>query len=367
MRRRGVLLGCAGVFTAGGWAESAAGASEMPLRDRAAARGILFGAAVARHQLAGDAAFRALVARECALIVPENEMKWHQLSGGKQHYDFTDADWLADFARSSRQSLRGHTLLWHEGLPPWAEKLAPREFDEEVGQHIRVVVGRYRGLVRTWDVVNEPVYTADGRADGLRREPFLSRLGPEYLAHALHAAREADGSARLCISEFDLEYDAPYFEKRRTAMLRIVERLKAEGAPLDAVGLQSHLVARAFPFSEHRLRAFLAELASLDVRIELTELDVADAGLPADAAERDRLIADEYERYLAVALEEPATDLIATWGLSDRYTWLNSDSAPAEKRRTDRLSSRPLPLDADLREKPAWRAIARALDGAPRR
>jgi hypothetical protein len=46
-------------------------------------------------------------------------------------------------------------------------------------------------------------------------------------------------------------------------MLRIVERLKAKGAPLDAVGLQSHLAAGIFPFSEHPLRAFLAELASL--------------------------------------------------------------------------------------------------------
>jgi endo-1,4-beta-xylanase len=185
--------------------------------------------------------------------------------------------------------------------------------------------------VRTWDVINEPVRPADGRADGLRRKPLLSRLGPEYLEHAPHTAREADGSTRLCVSEFDLEYDTPYFEKRRTAMLRIVERLKAKGAPLDAVGLQSHLAAGIFPFSEHPLRAFLAELASLSVRIELTELDVADAGLPADATERDRLIADEYERYLAVALDEPATDVVATWGLSDRYTWLNTDSAPSRK------------------------------------
>jgi endo-1,4-beta-xylanase len=197
VRRRGVLLGCAGAFVAG--------ESKVPLRDRATARGILFGAAVGRHQLAGDAAFRALVSRECALIVPESEMKWRQLSAGKQRYDFADAGWLADLARSGGQRLRGHTLLWHRGLAPWAEKLAPREFEEAVGRHIRIVVGRYRGLVRTWDVINEPVRPADGRADGLRRKPLLSRLGPEYLEHALHTAREADGSTRLCVSEFDLE------------------------------------------------------------------------------------------------------------------------------------------------------------------
>jgi endo-1,4-beta-xylanase len=339
----------------------------VPLRDRAAARGILFGAATGRRQLAEDLAFGSLVTRECALIVPENEMKWHQLCDGSWRYDFADADWLADFARGGDQGLRGQTLLWHGGLPPWTEALAPKVFAEEVGRHIRIVVGRYRGLVHTWDVVNEPVRPADGRADGLRREPFLSRLGPEYLADALHAAREADGSVRLCINEFDLEYEGPYFEERRTAMLRLVERLKAEGAPLDAVGVQSHLSAGAFSFSERRFRLFLTELASLNVRIELTELDVADAKLPADATERDRLVADEYERYLTVALDEPATDVVVTWGLSDRYTWLNTDSPPTEKRRNDGSPSRPLLFDGNLRAKVAWRAVARAFDGAPSR
>jgi endo-1,4-beta-xylanase len=378
MKRRRLLPLCAGTLL---------GAAADPVRDqqgarpvqnrqsgtsglgsRAAARGVAFGAALGSAQAAQHAPYREVVARECTLITPENEMKWHHLSARPGSYDFSGADWLADFARTNRKRLRGHTLLWHEGLPPWAEALDGwRIFEEAILRHIRTVGGRYRGQIGSWDVVNEPIRVEDGRGDGLRRQPFLDRIGPEYLALALHAARETDPSARLCINELNLEYDGPYFEDRRAALLRLVGELKAAGVPLDAVGIQSHLTVGAHPFSERRFRAFLAELASLQVEIQITELDVSDAHLPAALVERDRRVAEEYERYLTVALDERATNTVVTWGISDRYSWLNTPFAPPDKKRKDGQLSRPLPFDEGLHKKVAWEAIARAFDGAPAR
>jgi endo-1,4-beta-xylanase len=110
------------------------------------------------------------------------------------------------------------------------------------------------------------------------------------------------------------------------------------------------------------LKAFLRDIASLGLKIMITELDVIDQKLPLDINVRDRIVARVYEDYLSVALDEPAMIALVTWGLSDRYTWLSWF-----RPRYDGSQVRPLPLDANLRPKLAWTAIARALDKAPMR
>jgi endo-1,4-beta-xylanase len=100
----------------------------------------------------------------------------------------------------------------------------------------------------------------------------------------------------------------------------------------------------------------------MGLEIEITELDVADEYAPASIAERDQMIADEYARFLDVTLDEPAVKLVITWGLSDRHSWIVRHETNNMKWRSDGLASRPLPFDADLARKPAWRALARAFD-----
>jgi endo-1,4-beta-xylanase len=335
---------------------------DQPLCEIAKDHGILFGTAVGRHSLR-DPRYSAIVSRECSVIVAENEMKWPSLSARRGEYEFGDADALFHYGRVNGKEMRGHTLLWQ--LPAWAATVGSTDLSEQAELHIRTVAARYH--VRSWDVVNEPIEASSGRSDGLRLEPFLSRLGPDYVACALHTAHEVAGSARLCINDFDFEYVGRYFNDRRYALLRLIERLKAQAVPLDGVGLQSHLTAGKYRFSERILRGFLAEIASFGLKIEVTELDVADFALPSSLSVRDRSVADEYERYLTVVLDEPAVDVVVTWGLSDRYTWLNTSGAPAEKQRDDGFPSRPLPFDDGLQRKAAWYAIARALKGAPSR
>ena len=101
----------------------------------------------------------------------------------------------------------------------------------------------------------------------------------------------------------------------------------------------------------------MRNVASLGLKIMITEMDVTDQKLPKDIDTRDRIVAGIYEDYLAVVLDEPAVNAVLTWGLSDRYTWLSS-----YKSRKDRALVRPLPLDAQLKRKLAWNAIARAVD-----
>ena len=228
---------------------------------------------------------------------------------------------------------------------------------------IRTLVGRYRGIVHSWDVVNEPLAPNDGNSDWLREA-----LGPGYVDLAYHVARDTDPRARLVVNEHDIELDAPEHESRRAALLDLLQRMQRSGTPVDAVGIQAHLTAVGGPpFSPAVLRRFLADIAGLGLTIQITELDVTDAHAPADIAVRDQLIADTYRRFLDAALDEPAVKMVVTWGLSDRHSWIVRRETNEAKWRKDGLPSRPLPFDADLRPTPAFTAIVDAFAHAPAR
>jgi endo-1,4-beta-xylanase len=119
-------------------------------------------------------------------------------------------------------------------------------------------------------------------------------------------------------------------------------------------------------YSPSIYRNFLREIAARGVRILITELDVLDVSAPADIAERDRMVADVYKRILEVALDETAVAAVVTWGITDKYTWLNSGNYP-KFARPDGLPSRPLPFDVHFEPKPAYWAIAKSLEAAPER
>ncbi|NES25899.1 MAG: endo-1,4-beta-xylanase, partial [Symploca sp. SIO3E6] len=235
--------------------------------------------------------------------------------------------------------------------------------------HIKKVARYYAGKMHSWDVVNEAVYPTHGRAEGLRNSPWLEFLGPDYIELAFHTAREADPKALLVYNENHLWYEGqlrsntPSGEAKRAAVLKLLERLKSKGTPIDVLGIQGHLRGHQLEqLNPKKLRAFLADVADLDLKIMITELDVRDHKLPKDIDVRDRLVAKAYEDFLSVVLDEPAVMAVFTWGLSDRDTWLSKFA-----RRKDGLPVRPLPLDAQLNRKLAWNAIARAFDNAPMR
>jgi len=105
----------------------------------------------------------------------------------------------------------------------------------------------------------------------------------------------------------------------------------------------------------------------MGLEIQITELDCTDELAPADISERDRIVADEYRRFLDVVLDEPAVKIVMTWGLSDRYSWIVRHENNPEQRRRDGMEERPLPFDRDLERKPAWYALAEAFTRAPTR
>jgi len=345
-------------------------AETLALRKLATDKGLLYGTTISAQQVTGDPRFVDLVLQQAGLVVAENDMKWQVMNrGGRGNDDYGPADTVAAFAHENDLALRGHNLLWYHRTPNWFFDLDGRqEFESAIVERIRRLAGRYRGMVHSWDVVNEPVEPKDGRPDGLRTGVFLEMFGPDYLDLAYRTARETDPAARLVVNEYDVELDTPEQEARRMALLRVLERMQRSGTPVDAVGVQAHLsCVGGPPFSAVRLRRFLAELAGLGLTIQITELDVTDENAPSDEVVRDRLVADTYSRFLDAALDEPAVKVVVTWGLSDRHSWIVRKETHESKWRADGLPSRPLPFDADLKPKPAFEAIAQAFVHAPQR
>lgn len=337
------------------------------LKKRAAAKGLIYGAAIRHDHLSRDAELAASVAKECGLLVPEWALKWYTpnqpLRPSPEQFDFTAADGMVKFAKTHHLLLRGHTLVWHDSLPPWFKKTVNRQNAEAfLVKHIKTVMGRYIGQMHSWDVVNEVINPKDGRSDGLRKTEWLELLGTNYIDLAFRVAAETDPKALLVYNDYGLDYDTPASEAKQNAVLKLLERLKSQGTPIHAFGTQAHLEGNESRFNPKKLRKFLHNVASLGLKILITELDVSDKKLPLDIKVRDRIIASAYEDYLSAALDEPAVIAVLTWGLSDRYTWLSEF-----QKRPDRKPVRPLPLDENLQPKLAYNAIARAFDNAPKR
>jgi endo-1,4-beta-xylanase len=322
------------------------------LRDLARARGLLFGTALSTADLESQA-FRHALLRECSLISAEYEMKWDAIARA----GYGPADALVGFAAGNGLALHGHTLWWHESVPAALAGAPAARFRAAALDHLAATARRYAGRVASWDVVNEPL--DHGGSDGLRASPFLDAFGPDYVGTAFRAAAEADPGAVLVLNEMGLEYASADAERKRRAMLALLERELAAGAPIHALGLQSHIDAGHQPRDNPGLAAFLREVAGLGLQVLITEMDVADWRCPR--AGRDAMVADAYRWHVGLVLESCPTLAVTTWGLTDARTWLSGF-----RPRPDGTPVRPLPLDRRLRRKPAWHAIAEAL-AAPAR
>jgi endo-1,4-beta-xylanase len=197
--------------------------------------------------------------------------------------------------------------------------------------------------------------------------PWYKTIGREYLAESFRLTRSLDPDAVLVLNEFGFETTNQFGDKpgpRRRAALKVIDELQKQNVPLDAFGIQAHLLADHFErrFNRKAYRRFLAELADRGLDILITEMDVLDDGLPKNRKIRARAVGEVYKRYLDVTLREPAVKSVMTFGLSDRYTWLQEDYP-----REDGAQRLALPYDTKLRRMPAFNALHRELRTARNR
>jgi endo-1,4-beta-xylanase len=335
---------------------------KQSLKQRAKNKGVLYGAYPGANgrQFSQDRQLQSNFVRECALMTIG--YYWIGTRPSVDTFNFTGVDYFVKFAATHKLLLHGHPLVWHKSLPDWLPATLNRQNARQiVTNHIQTIVRRYAGKIGSWDVVNEAILPSDQRADGLRKTHWLQFLGEDYVDFAFRIAAKADPKAQLVYNEYGLEADTPEDETKRQAVLNLLERLKFKGTPIHALGIQSHL-STAPNFNPAKFREFLRQVASLGLKIRLSELDVREENVPMDLNSRDRLVAGAYEDFLSTALAEKSVIAVTSWGLSDRYTWIVENAG-----RTDRTEMRPLPFDRQHQPKLVWNGIARAFDRAPNR
>ena len=351
-RRQALGLGAA-------FAAFPAQAAQPPLRDLAAAKGILFGSAAATYEFR-DADFATLLPREAAILVPEYEMKRDVIEPNPGAYDFSGCDQLAGFANDHGLKLRGHPLVWYWANPAWLEDAVRTRRDPRLlTDYVAKLVGHYRGRMHSHDVVNEALVPPDEGAGGWRPSLWLEAFGPTYLDLAFHAAHAADPQALLVYNDFGCEQGAPANDRFRRRTLDLLDGLLKRGVPVQGLGLQAHLSAFGVKVNQGKLRAFLGEVEARKLAVLVTELDVDDEGGPRNTDLRDQAAADEARRFLDVVLDCQSTRTVLTWGLTDRYL----DPPPWRLRLTG-WQDRRLPYDRALSPKPLRAALAQAFQAA---
>jgi endo-1,4-beta-xylanase len=378
----GAVSGLAPLVAADAAAAQAPLGVKMPALWRAAAcRGILYGSSIATWQIEdddtgaiSDAGYAKLHPHHAAILFTEDDLLWWRLKP-KPHsdLDFTHPDRIYAFAEKHHQLVYGGPgLVWDDGFGDgWSDKDL-WDISEKRARHIlydtlRRVMRRYSGRTAVWAVVNEAIVNGtDAGHHGLRTDvPWFKTIGPEYVAHAFREAREADPHGMLLLNDFGYETVDQYGDQpidKMRATLKVIDKLQKDDVPLDAFGIQAHLLADHFRerFQPRQYQHFIRELGHRGLTVLITEMDVLDDGLPKAAAPRDKMIADIYRRYLDVALESHHVKALISFGLTDRYTWLDEDMP-----RDDGTHRRPLAFSRQLRTKPAYHAIYRQLREAP--
>jgi endo-1,4-beta-xylanase len=293
------------------------------------------GSAVAAQNL-NQADFRSVLTREFDNVTPENEMKWAVVEPNRGQFNWSGADAIVNYAQQNGKTVRGHTLVWHSQYPNWLNNLGGGELRNVTIQHINTEMGRYRGKIRAWDVVNE-IFEENGSR---RQSIFQQKMGDGFVAEAFRAARAADPSAKLYINDYNTEG----MNAKSNAMYNLVRTLKQQGVPIDGVGIQTHLATKyGYPSG---FRQNLERLAALGVDIAITEADVR-IPLPADQNKLNQqatMFKQIWDDCHAVSRCVEFT----TWGFTDRYSWVPG-TFPGE--------GAACLFDSNLRPKPAYTRI----------
>jgi len=339
---RVVAAAVCGLLVAVGMVAVAAPAQASgPLNDHAAAHGKFIGNAVDNYELA-DSAYPPVIASEFGQLTPANAMKWDATEPNRGQFNYARGDEIVNLARQNGQTVRGHTLVWHNQTPSWVQNLSAAELRTALVNHITNVVGHYEGQLYAWDVVNEAL-----NEDGTLRNSFwLQKLGEGYIADAFRAARAADPDVKLYINDYNTDGTGA----KSDGMYRLVQSLQAAGVPIDGVGFQSHLAVQyGFPTN---MRQNLQRFADLGLDVAITELDVR-MQLPTSSAKLTTQA--NYFRDVTLACLAVARCVgVTMWGYTDKYSWV-PDTFPGE--------GAALVADANFQRKPAYTAMHDALAG----
>lgn len=327
-------------------------------------KGMVIGVAINQRQFDGvDAAAVDLITKQFNQISPENALKFQSTQPAADRYTFDAADRYVQFGLDRHMQVVGHNLVWHSQTGAWVFQGADGKPADRVTllarmrDHIHSVVGRYKGRIHGWDVVNEAI-DEDG---SLRKSPWEIGIGDDYVAKAFEFAHEADPDAELYYNDFNLEKPA-----KRAGVIRLVKDLQTHTLRIDGIGNQAHWRLDTPTVAE--IDEALVDLHATGLKVMYSELDIN--LLPNTPRDADPSVANPYVNGLPDQMQQQlaqryaelfgvfikhreAITRVTFWGLSDADSWLNRGRI-----------NYPLLWDRQRRPKPAFDAVVDVLRNA---
>lgn len=323
------------------------------------------GAALDTNQIKEkDTAVSSLIVKEFNSITAENCMKSMFIHPEKDKFDFKMTNKFVAFGEKHKMFIHGHTLLWHSQLAPWIAQIKDSTtMANAMTDHITTIVGKYKGRVNSWDVVNEAL-NEDGT---LRKTVFLDTYGKEYLTLAFQLAAKADPKTDLYYNDYNLCQPT-----KRKGAVALVKELQKKGAKIDGVGEQGHWNLTSPSLEE--IEKTILDFSALGLKVSFTELDIsvlpnpwdvvgADVNQKAEASEKmnpypkglpDAIQIQLEARYEAIfklfIKHHDKIDRVTFWGVNDGQSWLND--WPIKGR-----TNYPLLFDREFKPKKAYNSL----------
>lgn len=315
-----------------------------------------------------DPKIQQLIKNQFNSIVAENCMKCEEIQPKEGAFDFEQSDRFVKLGEENDMFIIGHNLVWHSQAPDWlfvnkkGEFVSREILIERMRKHIFTVVGRYKGRVHGWDVVNEAI----NDPDGLRNSKWRQIIGDDYIALAFQFAHEADPEAELYYNDYSLNNP-----RKRKETVKLVKSLQQKGIPIHGVGMQAHY---ALDTDINEVEKSIVAFSNLGVKVMFTEIDISVLPNPSKKASADisnnfkyeskynpytdglpdsvqQKLADKYESIFKLLLKHQNVIERATfWGLNDGVSWKNN--FPVKGR-----TNYPLLFDRNNNPKPAYDAV----------
>lgn len=301
------------------------------------------GAALNRAQILGtDSVSSPLVTSQFNTITGENCMKWDSIHPQPGKYDFALADSFVALGERNKMFIIGHCMVWHAQVPNWVfedsagNALSRDSLLKRLHDHIFAVMGRYKGRVQGWDVVNEAL-NEDGT---LRQSKWLQIIGEDYIQKAFEYAKEADPSAELYYNDYNIEQPA-----KRDGALKLLKDLQAKGVKIDGVGIQGHYHLDTPSLED--IDKSIDEYSKLGLKVMFTEVDINVLPRPenlsgADVSQKfemtkesnpypdnlpdsvEQALAKRYADMFEVFLKYKNVSRVTFWSITDKESWLNN-------------------------------------------
>lgn len=292
---------------------------DPPLKELAAAKGIELGMLANSKQIT-QKPFGQVLTSQYGMITSDGEMHWDKMRPSEGEYNFKKMDKLVDFAEAHNMAVQGHHLVWNEddSLPKWLRygEYSKEQLKQLLHDHITRIVGRYKGRVQEWTVVNEP-FTRAKHMYGLDNW-WQDQLGggTEYIDDAFRWAHEADPSAKLILNDFYNETDTDVSR----VMYAYIQGALARGVPIHGVGMQMHIDTARAPSKEALIKN-MQHFKELGVPVYITEFDINSNYLKEGTKDVEQLEANVVADVARACIESGNCVSFTVFGMTDRQNF----------------------------------------------